>query len=540
MPTISIKAFSGLKPVVDPTLLGNGEAVVANNVKLISGALSPLLGTTTLKALTKSAPATIYRYGTASAETDYWLEFTAQTDVMKSPVLNNQYGMLYWSDGSQIKYAPNSAIVSGSTYPGASYNLGIPAPAATPSASGTSATAASQSETRTYVYTYVSAYGEEGPPSAASTPVTINPSASVTLSGMSVAPVGAYNITAKRIYRSSTVGNQAQFQFVAEIAVATTSYTDSVSQANLGETLETESWYAPPAALKGLKMMAGNIALGFVDNTVYASMNGLPHAWPYKYPIDHNIVGIGVFGQTAAILTDGYPYTMSGVDPETMTPERMKLPQACLSKESIVETGDGILYASPDGLVSIGSAGVDILTKALFSPVQWRAYNPASFKAVVYENRYMAFYTKADGTRGLLILDFSGAGAPVIECDINTTTAVTAVYVDPRTDTLYMAQGSNIVRFDRGSALTYTWRSKVYRQGFAINMGYGQVVADAYPVTMKVYADGALRATKTVASSGVFTLPGGYRATDYQIEVTGTANITQANLSTSVEELRQT
>jgi hypothetical protein len=540
MPTISLKAFSGLKPIVDPTLLANGEATIASNLKLISGALSPLLGTTTLKALTKTTPATIYRYGTASAETDYWLEFTAQTDVMKSPVLNNQYGMLYWSDGVQAKYAPNSAILSGSTYPGASYNLGIPAPAATPSASGTAASAAAQSETRTYVYTYVSAYGEEGPPSAASTPITINPTAAVTVSGMSVAPAGAYNITAKRIYRSSTVGNQAQFQFVAEIPVANTSYSDTVTQANLGETLETESWYAPPANLKGLKMMAGNIALGFVDNTVYASMNGLPHAWPYKYPIDHNIVGIGVFSQSAVILTDGYPYTMSGVDPETMTPERMKLPQACLSRESIVEIGDGILYASPDGLISIGSAGVDILTKGMFSPVQWRAYNPASFKAVVYENRYIAFFTRANGTRGVLILDFSGASAPVTECDINSATAVTAVYADPRTDTLYMAQGTNIVRFDRGSAMTYTWRSKVYRQAYAINYGYGQVVADAYPVTMKVYADGVLKVTKTVTSSGVFPLPSGFRATDYQIELTGTANVTQANLSTSVEELRQT
>ena len=128
MPTVAIKAFDGLKPITDPILLDNGAATVAKNVKLISGALAPLKNSTTLKALTKTAPQTIFRYGSSANENEYWLEFLARTDVMRSPIVDNQYGMLYWSDGVAVKYAPNNLILSGGSYPGASYTLGVPAP----------------------------------------------------------------------------------------------------------------------------------------------------------------------------------------------------------------------------------------------------------------------------------------------------------------------------------------------------------------------------------------------------------------------------
>lgn len=540
MPTAAIKAFDGLKPIVEPTLLEQGSATIAKNLRLVSGAIQPLLGTTTLKALTKVAPATIFRYGTSATETDYWLEFLADTDVMRSPIVDNQYGMLYWSDGVQVRYAPNSLILSGASYPGASYHLGIPAPALKPTLAGTAPSAASKSVSLTAVYTYVSAYGEEGPPSPAADVGTADPDQNITVGNMSVSPGGNYNITHKRIYLSSTVGNQAQFQFWKEIPVATTSSSDSYNQANLGETLPSTDWVAPPATLKGLKLMANGIAIGFKDNTVYLSEPNLPHAWPHEYPVDYPIVGIGVFGQSALILTTGYPYVLSGVDPAAMSLERLKLPQACLSKPSIAETADGVIYASPDGLVMAGSSGIDLITKGLFNKKQWESYNPSSIKSVIHDNRYLAFYTKLDGTRGVLVFDFSGQGALLLESDINATTAVTALHSDPRTDTLYMAQGSDIVRYDAGSALTYAWKSKNFRMPFPINLGVGQVVAGAYPVTLKVYAEGVLRATKTVTDANVFRLPGGFRATDWAFELNGTSSVTFAGISTSVEELRQT
>ena len=285
-------------------------------------------------------------------------------------------------------------------------------------------------------------------------------------------------------------------------------------------------------------MMANGIAVGFKENTAYASEPNLPHAWPHQYPADYKIVGVGSFGQSAAFLTEAYPYILSGVDPAAMSFEKLSLPQACVSQDSIVETGNAVYYASPDGLVVISSGGIDVVTKSILSKEQWQAYNPSSIKASIYENRYVAAYQKLDGTRGMLIFDFSGQGATMTECDMNAASAITAMFHDPRTDTLYFAQGTNIVRFDAGSAMTGNWKSKTFRMPFALNIGFGQVIAEGYPVTLKVYADGVLRQTKTIANSNAFRMPGGFRAVDWQVELSANSKVTQARLSTSSQELR--
>jgi hypothetical protein len=539
MGVITIKVFDGLRPIQDAQLLKDTESTVSLNTRLLSGSLSALKGVTTLKALTKTAPQTIWRYGNAAAETDYWLEFLADTDVMRTPVANDAYGRVYWTDGGAPKYAPNTLVLSGASYPGGSYLLGVPAPDTAPTITASSAPTSTQNESRTYVYTYVSAYEEEGPPSAASAIVALDPTAAVTVSLPSTGPGGAYNITKKRIYRSSATGTSAAFQFVAEVAVAVTSYTDNVTQALLGEPIPTDNWFPPPTGLKGLKLMANGAAIGFKDNTAYLSEPNLPHAWPHLYPIDEPIVGIGVFRQSAVLLTNSYPVVLSGADPQAMSKEKMELPQACVSKRSIVDTGDGVVYASPDGLVSISTSGVKLLTADFLTREQWQAYNPSSISAYVHENRYHMLYTTSGGARGMLIFDFAGQGAGMQASDLNAATAVTAAYSDPRSDTLYMAQGSNIVRFNSGSALTYTWRSKKFRVPFPANFGAAQVLATSYPVTLKVYADGVLRHTQTVANANVFRLPAGFRAIDWELEATAGVDITQISMATTIDELRQ-
>jgi hypothetical protein len=245
-----------------------------------------------------------------------------------------------------------------------------------------------------------------------------------------------------------------------------------------------------------------------------------------------------VFGQSAVLLTNGYPYLMYGADPQSMSTQKMAFPWACLSKRSIVDTGDGTIYASADGLVMIGSDGMSILTKQIFTIEQWRALNPSSITAALYNGKYVFTYTKTDNSRGLYVIDLAGQGALLIASDLNTSTAITAMYVDSRTDTLYIVQGGNIVRWDRGTALTYTWRSKTFRAPYAMNFGVAQVIANAYPVTFNVYGDGTLKASKTISSQDPVRLPSGYRARDWQVEVVSSNTVTEVNLSTSVEEIR--
>lgn len=792
MAAIVVKQFGGLKPIVSARLLAASEAQIANNVRSVSGSLLPMRGTTTLQALQSSSPATIYRYGTSATESNYWLEFSQDTDVMRSPIAADQYDRLYWTNGNGVpRYAPNSLILQAGSgaYPRASYQLGIPAPSAPSAVGGATAAAEVQTfsisaaqisalgastklkvvvttasaspetiltinsvsatsvaaalstvtnltavekdggvvitpgstvtkvsisiktgtqdnydaaavtytsylqpgdtynliagarifavvdgslirgagsgldfstfapaavlfspsviaaipvgsriaiqvnggsqvavtvqagtgtyppvvtpqslaaafagvtgtetetisngaytingnvvtgqfvilrstlagnnttilvrrvtpatadvygspnswvrntsepapETRVYVCTYVSAYGEEGPPSPASTSISVVEKQQVTIT-LPGSPTGSYNITLKRIYRSSTVGSTAQFQFVAEVPVATGSYVDSKSQADLGEVLMTEDWVAPPAGLKGLRVMANGASVGFVGKTLYFSEPNLPHAWPHQYPIDFDIVGIATYGQFVAVLTTSYPYIFEGVDPAAMTSRKLNLPQACVAKRSIVETGNGVIYASPDGLVEIGTQN-DVVTRGLLSRDQWQAYVPSSMECYLYNGRVHTVYNTGSG-RGMLVFDFSGQGATLTTNNFNLTTATTAGFYDASTDKLYFAQGSNIVRFDQGSNQTYAWRSKVFRLDFPTNFGFAQVNAYSYPVTLKVYADGVLQSTNVVANNNQFRLPSGFRAYEWYFDVEGTGEVIEVAIAQSTSELK--
>lgn len=536
MTILSVKVFNGLKPVLKPRLLGDSDAQVAQNVRLVSGSLESLRGTTTLKATTIAAPKTIFRYGSSATETNYWLEFANDTDVVRSPIPNDQWDRLYWADGlAAPRYAPNSLVLTGNPYPGASYTLGLPEPSAPSITASTPAAANKVPESRTYVVTYVSAYGEEGPPSAASALVSLDPTAAVTVS-LPTAPSGNYNITLKRIYRSSTTGNSAQFQYVAEVPVAQSSYVDSVAQGDLGEVLPSEGWVAPPANLRGLRVMANGAVVGFAGRTVYLSEPNLPHAWPHQYTVDSDIVGIATFGQTVAVLTTSFPFLLQGADPAAMTPTRVEVPQACVSKRSIIETGDGVIYASPDGLVSLG-AGLNVITNDLFSRDQWQAYVPSSMDAYLYNGRIHLVYNTGSA-KGMLIIDRSGQGAVLTTCNFNTLTQFSAGYYEPTTDTLYLAQGSSIMRFDRGSAVTATWRSKLFRLPWRQSMAVAQVRAASYPVVLRIYADGVLKVTQTVNSDDHFTLPGGFRALDWEFEIDTSSEVSEVNLATSAGELK--
>lgn len=401
-------------------------------------------------------------------------------------------------------------------------------------------------ESRTYVYTYVSAYGEEGPPSPASAVIDIDPDQAVSLSGMSTAPSGAYNVTHKRIYRSSTVGNQAQFQFVAEIVVANETYSDTKKQSDLGETLPSETWDAPPAKLFGLRIMANGIACGFVKDdvcrTVALSEAFLPHAWPpeYTFTTDDTIVGIGVFRQSIAVLTKSFPYVIYGVDPAAMSMTRLELQQACVSAKSIVETGDGVIYASPDGLISISGNGAQNVTQNLFTRDQWQEFVPSSMQCFFHDGRIHILYTPATGSRGMLVVDVSGQGAILTRADINAATEIKGGYYDSRTDTLYWIQGGNIVRHNRGSDLTYLWRSKLFKATYPMNFSCAQVLAETYPVTLKVYADGVEKLNKSVADAKIFTLPSGFRAQDWYYEVTGTTKVYSVSIAQSPYEIKAT
>lgn len=394
-------------------------------------------------------------------------------------------------------------------------------------------------ETRSYVYTYVSQYGEEGPPSEPSETVDIDPDYPVTVTNMSGAPTGNYNITKIHLYRTATAANgTTQYQLVTDnIALGVGTYTDKVLQSSLGEVIPSTSWVAPPTDLQGLRMMANGIAIGWSqEKTICFSEQYQPHAYPAKYrvTVDYPVVGIAVFGQSAAILTKGFPYLVGGVSPESMSVIKIPLEQACVSKRSIVETGNGVMYASPDGLVLLNPGGADVVTKQVLTQAQWQAYNPDTIHAYWHESRYHAFCT-VGGVVKMFIFDPTGQTATWCE----TTLVGYAAQRVVQDDQLYVLDASGMQALFAGSNLTYTWRSKIGQLPSPGTMAFGQVIADTYPVTMKVIADGVSE-TYSATSANPFRLKSGFLAREWEIEVTGTANVTAVAIAQSAWELKTT
>lgn len=396
-------------------------------------------------------------------------------------------------------------------------------------------------ETRAYVYTYVSEYGEEGPPSDPSELVDIDPSFPVTLSSLGGAPSGSYNITKKHIYRTSVGSTGAtSYQLVTTvedgIPVGQGSYTDKVLQSALGEVIPSAEWIAPPNDLSGLKMMANGIAIGWSEErTLCFSEPYQPHAYPAKYQIsvDWDIVGVGVMGQAAAILTKGYPYIVQGVDPMSMSLTKLPIEQACVSKRSIVEMGTGVMYASPDGLVVISQGIADVVTKGVLSQSQWQAYNPETIHAFWHENRYHGFFTSG-GVVKMFIFDPSKPTATWTETDLSGY----ASHRLTQEDSTYVLTSAGVKSlFGGASNLSYLWRSKVAELPSPGTMSFAQVQAQSYPVSINIIADG-VSLPYTATNSNPFRLQSGFLAREWVVEISGTAVVNSVSIAQSGWEMK--
>jgi hypothetical protein len=268
---------------------------------------------------------------------------------------------------------------------------------------------------------------------------------------------------------------------------------------------------------------------GFVGNEVMFSEPGAPYAWPvaYRYTVDSPITALGVTANGLIVGTQSTPYLCQGSDPASMVPVRIEERQACISAFSMVDMGDYVIYASPDGLVGVSGMDVKVLTEGILTRDQWQAtYSPSTLRGYHYEGRYLGIYPG-----GAFLFD------PQDPYLVHIAVSATAGYNDSLSDTLYLQIGGDLCQWDAGAALTYTWKSRRQLIDVAINPAAARVDAAAYPVTFNLYGDGVLRHSQTVADGRGFRLPAGYRAFAFEVEISGTADVRQAVIATSMAEL---
>ncbi len=538
MSIILFDKFSGVAPKLTPWRLPGGLAQTALNLNLESRTLRPWNGLLDIQTgLTAGIPSTIYRFGLSlTSDTQYWFHWVGlDVDVVKGPIVGDTTERTFYTGDGAPKWTNNTIGLTAPPYPSAYRDLGVTSPTSAPNVTVTG-TGAGTAEARTYVYTNVTDHGEESQPSPASTQVDVQTGQIVTIDGFTAAPTGTSSTTARRIYRSITAtSGTTAYYFIKEIANAVTSTTDDVGDV-VGEPIASTDWAKPPSNMFGLTAMANGVLIGFSGNDVCISEAYVPYAWPaaYKLSTDYPIVGGKAIGNQCVVLTTGNPYLLSGIDPGSMSLTKLDWPQACVSKRSIVNVGGAVMYASPDGLCAIDGTGqLAVATDTLFSRADWQALNPESLLGCTYDNKYFGFYNTGLVQGGFIFEPREGDAAfSYID------TYATAAYADLVQDDLFLKVSTKIQKWNSSGAYsTYTWTSGVSTLPKPENFGIAQVWAETYPVTFKLYADGALKHTKTVNSSSPFRLPAGFLGTQYEVELSGANEVYKAVVAGSVAEL---
>jgi len=515
VPKLTIDHFDGLVPRLNPTLLEQGQAQQADNVKLYSGALRAWRGP--LHVYTPpvgTAPLTIYKYYTAGPS--YWLTWDTDVDIALSPVVGDtDYRLYYTGDGppKQINKDMVAAGAPGEPYPQTWMPMGVPTPVP-PLVATAVGTGTGVIETRVYVYTYVSTFGlvsQESAPSPPSNLVDVQPGQTVQLTGFDGAPLPdpEYNITHTRIYRSVTGGTSDAYLFVEEIPISTLTYVDDSTAAELGEPLTTEGWTPPPDDLQGLVTHPNGFFAGFIGSTIYFSVPYYPHAWPIGFAIavEDDIIGLKVFGASIVVMTNRWPYILNGVDPAQMAVERVPIIQPCVSKRSIASDEYGVLYASPEGMVGIGPSMRGVITGALFRRDEWQQQLPSLMSGAVYDGRYFATYPTTPLRNKAMVI---GRDDPPALSNISFRAS--AVHIDTYTGRLYYVDPvDNLIYeldFNVNAPLNYEWRSKIFPLPYG--MTFSAFRLDAVYSELADMADYVkLRDDIIAANEDMFDDPGG-------------------------------
>ena len=557
---ITVSGFAGAINALHPKLLPETVGTMSWNQKPGRGDFRPWREPLDV-AMVPVGRKTIYRFGRDVAEDErYWFAWTGVVHAVRGMVADDTSERTYYTGDGSPKWTDNTIALAGGVYPAAWRKLGVPAPtvAVTVQASGG---VSAETQVRYYTCTFVTDRGEESAPGPVSAALTAPTDAVVEISGIQGPPAGALIINRVRIYRTQTGSTGGtEFFFLREVAVGVSSTTDDGRA--LGEVLATVDWLEPPEDLSSLTAMWNGMMAGISGNAVRYCEAYKPYAWPLAYetlPPDARPVALATFGQRLLVLTTADPVLVAGTSPDSLDEQPLEVGQACVAPRAVVSFGHGVAWPAPDGLAYYGTGGAKLITAGLLTRDDWQAMNPAGMVAGLYEGLFLGFYTDAGGVRrGFLVDPLSPLGIFYLEKGYD------GLYLDPLQDALYVLDGTAVRKWDAGAALMGArFVSKVFAMPSTVSFGWGKVVADAYPVTIRLNALELeeREVNQLVATYGARCVPvtsGGSRGAQFtlsavgreafrlpvmparawQLEVAGQQAVQGVALAHAVEELR--
>ena len=229
------------------------------------------------------------------------------------------------------------------------------------------------------------------------------------------------------------------------------------------------TWEVPPDTLQGLVAHPGGFLVGFDGHDLYCSVPYRPHAWPSAYvlSLEHRIVGLAIYNNMITVLTDGAPYFVAGNRPESLYPIKSDAAEPCLSKASIASTLQGVLYASPNGLVLFNENGPQIVTAQVMTIEEWFAYSPTNIRGTQYGMQYIGFYNTTQGFK------YAPGEQLGIFSELNFYDGVDNIITDDTTGECWVLINNNVYKWEPpgGLPLQYVWRSKEFDFTRPVNFG---------------------------------------------------------------------
>lgn len=629
---LTFQQFSGIAPRIAPRLLPATLAQEALDVKLWSGELRPQHADEVLQYIPNSIKS-IYRYKWKN-QNYHWLMWNRDTKVAKGPVYDDENNRIYFMNAGGFFVTDSSLLkdqdyATGTLSAGSWYHTAIPEPGQSDIwISG--GTGSGDIESRSYVYCYVRQWSDgtidvgksSGPLKNSSDrsryTVDVRPGQVVDMS--IVDPIAHANgigtgINKIYIYRSEvTSAGQALYSYVdqfdvnlervtnnpAAVWVANGSYykySDSKPSTSLGEACPSIYWDAPVTGLKGLVSLQNGLFAAYKDSTIYVSDWNAPHAWPYehKVTIDYPIVGLGSFGNTIVVCTETAPVLIVVQDPTNPTVKAVQENCPCVSADSIVDTRNGVIFASQNGLVLINSTSPTCITEKLITQDEWLPLHPESLKGAFLNNTYYGFFTNPSDKAAGFIFDLDSYTYSTVYNSIISsglvfiTQPAKVVYNDIEQTQLYVCYPhEDLARYSLCSFASnprinksFRWRSKVNTstQGL-FNLSVARVMLtpqssakESEPVTQEklkgssiasrvlgsepingwcnsahkldladntvfnYYVNGDLKYSREVKDSKPFRLPSGFRGETVEVEVKSNVHIHSITLASSMGEL---
>lgn len=403
MASPTFKRFSGIRPVVHPTLLGETEATVAHNCRLTDGKLEPLLDSAIVSGmrlfgrwgLTDIKDAKTIRTVKSANGSTVMLAFPSVVDVATGNLATDVFRRVFVAGAG---HSPEILTVNADATYVSSVNLAIPVPLVPvvtriPTATGERYTK--------YAQSFVTSLGYEGGISDLSAEIQYNNGDAVTVSAYT--GTVSSEIVARRIYKVVSGTEDEAIQFVQEVPLYVPT-TITVADEDAGEA--EPQFQSAPEDLYILCKVPGGFYAGVsasAPRTIMFSDPATPTSWPLntRYDVFGDIVAVVSTANTVFVLTDTKPFSTTGSDPTAMIPQGLDPDAACVSRNGVCVLNNSVYYASHHGIMALSDGAAlgstaSNATKGIWGEKQFKALSPSTSRAVVHKDAMMWWFPDAE------------------------------------------------------------------------------------------------------------------------------------------------